>query len=47
MLRGFKQTLGALGHRDPAETKTELCLSVSCGVWISSRLLQGQGLWVQ
>ena len=31
MLRGLKQTLCAPGPRDPTETKTELCLSVSCG----------------
>ena len=29
MLRGLKQTLCALGPRDP-EPETELCLSVSC-----------------
>ena len=32
MLRGFTQTLCAPGPRDPTETETELCLSVSCGV---------------
>ena len=31
MLRGLKQTSCAPGPRDPAETETELCLSVSCG----------------
>ena len=31
MLRGRKQTLYAPGPGDPAETETELCLSVSCG----------------
>ena len=31
MLRGLKQTLYALGARDPTETDTELCLSISCG----------------
>ena len=31
MLRGFKHALCAPGHRDPTETETELCLSVSCG----------------
>jgi len=31
MLRGLKQTLCAPGRRDPTETETELCLSVSCG----------------
>ena len=31
MLRGLKQTLCILGPRDPTETGTELCLSVSCG----------------
>ena len=30
-LRGLKQTLCAPGPRDPTETKSELCLSVSCG----------------
>ena len=29
--QGLKQTLGASGPRDPTETETELCLSVSCG----------------
>ena len=27
---GLKQTLCASGPRDPTETETELCLSVSC-----------------
>ena len=31
MLRGLKQTLCAPGPRDPTETETELCLSISCG----------------
>ena len=31
MLSGLKQTLCAPGPRDPTETETELCLSVSCG----------------
>ena len=31
MLRGLKQTLCARGRREPTETKTELCLSISCG----------------
>ena len=31
MLRGLKQTLCTPGSRDPTETETELCLSVSCG----------------
>ena len=31
MLSGLKQTLWAPGPRDPTETETELCLSVSCG----------------
>ena len=31
MLRGLKQTLCTPEPRDPAETETELCLSVSCG----------------
>ena len=30
MLRGLKQTLCAPRPRHPTETKTELCLSVSC-----------------
>ena len=30
-LRGLKQTLCAPGPRDPTETETELCLSLSCG----------------
>ena len=30
MLRGLKQTLCAPGPRDPKETETEPCLSVSC-----------------
>ena len=30
-LRGLKQTLCAPGPRDPKETETELCLSISCG----------------
>ena len=31
MLRGFKQILCTPGPRDPTETETELCLSISCG----------------
>ena len=31
MLRGLKQTLWTWGPRDPTETETELCLSVSWG----------------
>ena len=31
MLRRLKPTLWAPGPRDPTETETELCLSVSCG----------------
>ena len=31
MLRGLKYTLCAPGPKDPTETETELCLSVSCG----------------
>ena len=31
MLRGLKHTLCTPGPRDPTETVTELCLSVSCG----------------
>ena len=30
-LRGLKQTLCAPRPRNPSETETELCLSVSCG----------------
>ena len=30
MLEGLKKTLCAPGPRDPTETETELCLSVSC-----------------
>ena len=47
MLRGLKQTLCKPRPRDPTETETELCVGISCGVWVSSRLLRGQGLWVQ
>ena len=40
MLRGLKQTLCAPRPRDPTETETELCLSVSYGdmgqQWIAS-----------
>ena len=31
MFRGLKKTLCAPGTGDPAESETELCLSVSCG----------------
>ena len=31
MLRGLKQNLCTPGPRNPTETETELCLSVSCG----------------
>ena len=31
MLRELKQTFCAPGLRDPTETETELCLSISCG----------------
>ena len=31
MLRVLKQTLCTSGSRDPTETETELCWSVSCG----------------
>ena len=31
MLGGLKDTLCTPGPRDPTETETELCLSVSCG----------------
>ena len=30
MLRGLKQTLCTPGPRDPTETETELCVSISC-----------------
>ena len=43
----LKQTLCTLGHGDPTEAETELCLSISCGVQVSSGLPQGQRLWVQ
>ena len=43
MLRGLKQTLCAPGPRDPTETETELCLSISYRVWVSSGLPQGSG----
>ena len=31
MLRGLKQILCAPEPRDPTETETEVCLSISCG----------------
>ena len=31
MLRGLKQSFDAPGPKDPTETETELCLSISCG----------------
>ena len=31
LYRGLRHTLCAPGPRDPTETETELCLSVSCG----------------
>ena len=31
MLRGLRHALCAPGPRDPTETETELCLSISCG----------------
>ena len=31
MLRGLKQTMCTAGPKDPTETGTELCLSISCG----------------
>ena len=43
---GSNKTLGAPIPRDP-QTETELCLSVSCRVRVSSGLLQGKGMWVQ
>ena len=47
MLRGLKQTLCAPRPKDAIETETN-CVWVSPGeVWVSSGLLQGQGLWVQ
>ena len=30
-LKGLQQTSCAPGPRDPTETETELCLSISCG----------------
>ena len=47
MLRRLKETLCTAGPRDPIETEKELCLSVSCEVWVSIGLPQGQRLWVQ
>ena len=47
MLRGLKQTLCTPGHRDPTETETELCLSVSCGGMGWQCSVAGTGLWVQ
>ena len=47
-LEGSNKTLCASG--DPKDTEPGLPLSVSAspmGVWLSSYLLQGQGLWVQ
>ena len=44
------KTLCASGPRDPTETELDLPLDV-CGsleaAWISTGLLQGQGLWLQ
>ena len=31
MLRSLKQTSCTPGPRDPTETETELCVSISCG----------------
>ena len=46
MLRGLKQTLCAPGPRDPTRL-SQNCVSVfPAEVWVSSGLLQGQGLWV-
>ena len=47
MLRWLKQTLYAPGFRDPTETESELCLSVSCGGMGQQRTAAGQRLWVQ
>ena len=41
------QTVWTPGPKDPTETETELCSSISCGGTVSSGLSQGQGLWVQ
>ena len=46
MLRGFKHTLCTPGPRDPTETETELCLSVSCGGMCQQWTAAGEGLWV-
>ena len=43
MLRGLKQTLYAPGPRDPTETETELCLSVSCGTLGEQQTAAGAG----
>ena len=43
MLRRLKQTFCAPGPKHPTETETELCPNVSCGVRVSSGLLQGRG----
>ena len=49
MLGGLKQNL-VHTPGDPTETETDLPLSVFMSpveVWVSSGLMQGQGLWVQ
>ena len=43
MLRGLKQTLCTSGHRDPTETETELCVSISCGGTGQQRTATGTG----
>ena len=42
-LRGLKQTLYAPGPRDPKETETELCLSISFGGEIQQWPAAGAG----
>ena len=44
MLRGLKQTLCTSGHRDPTETDTELCVSISCGGTGQQRTATGTGI---
>ena len=43
MLRGLKQTLCTPGPREPTETETELCLSISCGGSGQWRTVTGAG----
>ena len=47
MLRGLKQTTCAPTPRDPTETETKLCVSVSCGGTGQQWTDQGQWLWVE